>query len=413
MKDYYQIDIQKQLCNLPQLVFEITDACNLKCKYCGYGEFYEDYDDRKNLYMPIQKAIKILEYLRNLWLSNHNQSLDQKLYISFYGGEPLMNMSFVEKIVTWVKENKIPNRTIIFSMTTNGVLLDKYIDYLVEHDFRLLISLDGNEKNNSYRVNHSNENSFNTVFGNIKLMQRKHLTFFDKNVNFNAVLHNRNSVKETYSFIKLEFNKTPRIAELNNSGIRYDKIKEFNTAYKNKYESLQQADNYELLDNELFMDSPETADLAIFLHQYSGNVFKSYNDFFIREKDKKYFPTGTCLPFSKKLFITVNGKILPCERIGHQFALGEITDYEVKLDFKGITDNYNKWYSKLKNQCSKCYNIKACTQCVFTLDNIDNNPSCQGFMDKNKFGVYSNNQMRYLEKHPHLYKKIMNEVLIG
>jgi uncharacterized protein len=30
------------LANLPQLVFEITDACNLKCKYCGYGEFYDD-----------------------------------------------------------------------------------------------------------------------------------------------------------------------------------------------------------------------------------------------------------------------------------------------------------------------------------------------------------------------------------
>jgi uncharacterized protein len=31
-------DIFYQLSNLLQLTFEVTDACNLRCKYCGYGE---------------------------------------------------------------------------------------------------------------------------------------------------------------------------------------------------------------------------------------------------------------------------------------------------------------------------------------------------------------------------------------
>lgn len=34
-------DIYTQLINLRQLTFEITDACNLKCEYCGYGELYD------------------------------------------------------------------------------------------------------------------------------------------------------------------------------------------------------------------------------------------------------------------------------------------------------------------------------------------------------------------------------------
>ena len=33
-------DILHQLVNLEQLTFEVTDSCNLKCKYCGYGELY-------------------------------------------------------------------------------------------------------------------------------------------------------------------------------------------------------------------------------------------------------------------------------------------------------------------------------------------------------------------------------------
>lgn len=40
--------IEKNLMNLGQITFEVTDACNLKCKYCGYGEFYGHYDNRNN-----------------------------------------------------------------------------------------------------------------------------------------------------------------------------------------------------------------------------------------------------------------------------------------------------------------------------------------------------------------------------
>ena len=31
-------DIIESLSNLKQLIFEVTDACNLRCKYCGYGD---------------------------------------------------------------------------------------------------------------------------------------------------------------------------------------------------------------------------------------------------------------------------------------------------------------------------------------------------------------------------------------
>ena len=42
--------------NLPQLVFEVTDACNLRCKYCGYGNIYEGYDKRENLNFSLYRA---------------------------------------------------------------------------------------------------------------------------------------------------------------------------------------------------------------------------------------------------------------------------------------------------------------------------------------------------------------------
>jgi molybdenum cofactor biosynthesis enzyme MoaA len=32
--------VETQVTNLSQITFEVTDACNFKCKYCGYGELY-------------------------------------------------------------------------------------------------------------------------------------------------------------------------------------------------------------------------------------------------------------------------------------------------------------------------------------------------------------------------------------
>ena len=123
-------------------------------------------------------------------------------------------------------------------------------------------------------------------------------------------------------------------------------------------------------------------------------------------------PTGTCLPFSKKMYVTVNGKILPCERIDHQFALGEITDTEIKLDTEAIAKKYNNYYTKIEKQCSKCKNIKACIQCLFNLKDVENKPVCRGFMTEAMFQQYVNSQMNFLERQPEAYEKLMTEVIV-
>ena len=70
MKEYRKLshlDIEYSLANLKQLVFEVTDACNLRCKYCAYADLYEGYDQRENLKLPFQKAKLIIDYLYEYW----------------------------------------------------------------------------------------------------------------------------------------------------------------------------------------------------------------------------------------------------------------------------------------------------------------------------------------------------------
>ena len=52
-----------ELRNLRQLVFEVTERSNLNCKYCGYGEMYNNYDSRNQKHLEIAKGLRLINYL--------------------------------------------------------------------------------------------------------------------------------------------------------------------------------------------------------------------------------------------------------------------------------------------------------------------------------------------------------------
>jgi len=111
-------DISYQLSNLRQIVFEVTDACNLRCKYCGYGEFYDDYDKRENKNLAIEDAIALFDYLTQFWQSEQNASFNKNVFISFYGGEPLLNINFIKQVVKYLEDNPCSVRHFVYSMTS-------------------------------------------------------------------------------------------------------------------------------------------------------------------------------------------------------------------------------------------------------------------------------------------------------
>jgi uncharacterized protein len=402
--------IEESICNLKQIVFETTEKCNLQCKYCYYGEYYHTAQGRKNHDMPIKYAQKIIEYLSNKQLSGFNQSWNHWMYVSFYGGEPLLNTSLIDSVI---QAGKMKNRKITFSMTTNATLLDKNISLLVDNDIQLTVSLDGNKENNSYRVFHNKEQAFDTILSNLKNLQNQYPKYFEKNVKFNAVLHNKNSVQEIYDFFQTVFDKDPSISELNNSGITDKKADDFYATYRNKNESLMHSENYEKFESEMFLDSPSYHSALIFLHQYLQFVYKSYEDLLAGEDRKLWTSTGTCIPFSRKIFISANGKILPCEKIAQKYAIGNVDESGVHLNTKEIADKYNIYYETLSKQCVTCYRQQACSQCIFFLEDLEENPKCHGYMDKNGMERYLRNNLSFFESHPNDYHRIMKEVIIS
>lgn len=247
--------IKFNLNNLRNLVFEVTDACNLQCKYCGYSELYEGYDEREDTYLTFRRAKILIDHLAEIWRANKSEKILQPITVGFYGGEPLMNMTFIQEVVAYMESLTDIGKAVAHNMTTNAMLLDRYMDYLAEKKITLLISLDGDEQGQSYRIDKAGNNSFSRVIRNVRLLRDKHPDYFNKHVNFNTVLHNRNDVEGVFSFINKEFQKTPRIAALNDAGIRPEKREEFYRTYKNPHQSFEAASDCKKLTEEMFLDA--------------------------------------------------------------------------------------------------------------------------------------------------------------
>lgn len=393
--------IKESIINTTQIVFEVTDSCNLNCTYCGYGELYEVFDSRNHNNVKGCDAKKLLKYVYDLKSENNRN----KLMIGFYGGEPLINVDFIKDIIEYANKLNVKKKIdMSYSMTTNAVLIDKYIDFLVKNKFEILISLDGNEENHSYRVfGNGHKNSFRKVVENIDMIQRDYHEYFVNYISFNAVLHNKNSVKEIYEFIYGRYHKIPEISELLLCDIKADKKEFFDKMYHSKRESEAdyQKDGADKIP-ETHYESLLYDELKDFLKQLSVNYYIS-NITSLFDIDDKYFPADTCLPFSLKIFLTAHNKLLPCERINHKYFLGEVND-DVLIDSCGIAEKYNSYYNYLKKVCQYCYAYKFCGQCVFRINNIDKLDTeefvCDRFYDQNKFENKLHRIFSFLEKYP-------------
>ena len=119
--------VRHNLANLRQVTFEVTDDCNLRCRYCGYGEMYCGYDERKSGYLDFSQVKPLVDYLSGIWSTYLPDSSQTVTYFSFYGGEPLLNMPFIEEAVKYIEDLGL-NRKVFYSMTTNAMLLDRYMD---------------------------------------------------------------------------------------------------------------------------------------------------------------------------------------------------------------------------------------------------------------------------------------------
>ncbi len=421
LENHFELSISSEkvnsiIANVDSVGFEVTDSCNLNCRYCIYGEIYneDDFDKRINKHLSFKKVKNLLDFLIERSESEGNVNHQKELLVNFYGGEPLLNFDLIKRTVLYLKQLKLNKTSFKFGMTTNCVLLNRYADFLVENDFTLLCSLDGNERNNGHRIFHNGKEAFNLILDNLKSLKKNYPTFFNTRVFFNSVLHNLNSVKDIHDFFKEEFDKMPAISEISSFGVKEESKEIFLNTYQNMKSSFRETEGCPEVKKDMYNLSFEYSQTLNFLTAYSPFIYEDYNHLLFN-RDTRFYPTATCLPFSRKIFLNVNGRVLPCENVDHKKStLGTVSEENVEIDSVKIAGIYNEFYQQLIKKCKSCYNIHSCTYCAFTkgIRSETGKIQCDEFFNYTNLQKYLASKLNDLEKQPELYSQIMKEEVL-
>lgn len=118
------------------ICLHVAHDCNLRCEYCfaGTGAF----GGSRSL-MDFETGKRAIDFV--LESSGHRDHCE----VDFFGGEPLINFGVVKELVEYGrKAASNVNKTIKFTLTTNGVLLDEETqNYFVQEEISVVLSLDG------------------------------------------------------------------------------------------------------------------------------------------------------------------------------------------------------------------------------------------------------------------------------
>ena len=76
------------------ITLQVTQNCNLRCKYCVYSGSYEN-RTHSNKRMNFETAKKAIDFLYE------HSSLSESVGVGFYGGEPLLEIELLKKCVLW------------------------------------------------------------------------------------------------------------------------------------------------------------------------------------------------------------------------------------------------------------------------------------------------------------------------
>ena len=199
-----------------QVTFEVTEACNLKCEYCAFGNLYTKGEKRKSNMMNVKATFQLLDFILNLQTKNRLSSGKKEFGLGFYGGEPMLNISLIKEVVSYAKQKLGTSKEFSVRITTNGTLIADHVDYFAANNIDLLISLDGDEHNHSYRKFHNGNSSYQIVYNNTMKIKNKYPDYFEKHVRFASVLHDRNSSSEIHNYFKKNFSKSSLVMELLN-----------------------------------------------------------------------------------------------------------------------------------------------------------------------------------------------------
>ena len=157
---------------LTTLVLNVTSKCNLSCTYCyEYGEDKIVEASRKPRFMNEETARQSVDFM----FAEAGDS--PMVHLTFFGGETLLNFKVLRSALAYAKERaEALGKSVDASLTTNATLLrEEIIDWIVENDVGVTVSMDGGrEQQDTFRVFKNGMGSYDVVLPNIRMLLERH-----------------------------------------------------------------------------------------------------------------------------------------------------------------------------------------------------------------------------------------------
>lgn len=328
--------------HINSITLEITQHCNLACRYCINSNYYSTRND-----MSEDMIYRSIDFLKD-----HSGNANE-VYVGFYGGEPLLKFDLIKRAVYYAQNNL--SKKMNFNLTTNATkITDETARFLIDQDFSIIVSLDGSKEiHDSNRIYKNEKGSYlETVRGLEKLLS------YSKNKKRGTI--STNSVySPPFSRDKIEAIRH----ELDIRGITRSMISyEMQETLSRFYSRDCMKEDLGLLDWALMNSNKEIKrndDLirSIFERQIAR--------FFQRPlylKPVCVLMNGCCIPGFRKNYISTSGKIRVCEKISYNSPT--IGDIMTGYDLDSIKRNYiNNFIQSGTDMCSKCWLCNLCDLC--------------------------------------------------
>lgn len=374
------------------LCLVMTDECNFRCKYCIYSEHYTYSKRYRRKEMSFDIAMKAIDYYFSINAVSVKTNPHLKPSIGFYGGEPLLNWDTIVQIVEYVKTKY--THDCIFAITTNGLLLsaDK-IEYMLNNNFAISVSLDGDKDNHDRnRVDIASNGTFDRVFSNLCLLesavQERKRSGFDKNLIYYILVtyDNISNLEQINTF----FSKHPNLCQ---HIISTNKVNASNTDY------------YENQSSEKILEGRK-AQLQRLLNLYKEELAAGQENFFLKRLFGGFVSTcssitcygdlsalhGACIPGAHKLTVDVDGRFHICEKISPQFSIGNI---ENGFDYSKIALYVNQLIAIRQLHCQNCNIKNRCSLCYVQMESDNCFSFDHALCDKVKNSIASSFSLRY------------------
>lgn len=318
------------------LSLEIIKSCNLNCSYCYLGE-------KENSRMPIETAYKAID----LAAHEATKQNDKTLHVYFIGGEPLLAFQMMQQCCKYAEKICEANGVhVAYSTTTNGTLLnEKIIDFFVQKNFDLKLSIDGNEiEHDANRIYVDGKGSHKAVVDKMDLIV-KYERKTNKKVHAAQVICKNTCMSLTKSLKYLY--------ELGFSVVE---------SAVNFYESWDEVAVSVLLN--------EVREAFRFYKKLKENGSEFYWKF-IEARIQAFCCESPCIYACRagvaSALITVDGKIYPCTESDERVCIGDV---DHGLNVKKIRELMTIFDSR-NPVCLACSEYKHCPACQCIMINYD------------------------------------------